>query len=91
MGSTRRASALGLSIAIAAAIVLPAIVGSTASAGDPTFYDESFVNYFSNAHVPGVGNSTKIYITDPIENPVVSQTEEICAMIYVFDEREGLQ
>ena len=64
--------------------------------GDPC-HDVQFVNYFSNA-APGDGSGKSggwLRVTDPLElttsGASTIQPEEICAMIYVFDIREGLQ
>ncbi len=64
----------------------------TCTAG--TCYNVQFVNYFSNAAGPSNGKGY-LRVTDPLElntsGASTIQPEEICAMIYVFDIREGLQ
>src|ERR1700688_3167762 len=64
------------------------LIGLTTAQAQPV-PDTQQINYFSNAHVPA-GNGANIYITDPLEASV-TQPEEICAMLYVFDTQQGLQ
>src|SRR5208282_459357 len=89
MGFGRRASAGGLLIAFVAAIALPMIASSAFAGPDPEMYDEEFVNYFNNANNPEIGNTANVYITNPLEFSSPSQPDEVCAMLYVFDPREG--
>ena len=84
-------------LAMVTAVLLVAATSRTARAEGTcttgTCYGVQYVNYFSNA-APGNGKGW-MRVTDPLElttsGSSTIQPEEICAMVYVFDIREGLQ
>jgi len=88
-------------LAMVTAILLVAATSRTARAEGTcttgTCYGVQYLNYFSNA-APGNGSGKHdgwLRVTDPLElttsGASAIQPEEICAMIYVFDIRQGLQ
>jgi len=61
------------------------------STGTTPIPDTSKINYFSGGSV-ATPNSTVINVTDPLESGnSTTQNEQICAMIYVFDNSERMQ
>jgi len=60
------------------------------STGTTPIPDTSKINYYSGGNV-ATPASTVINVTDPLESGNGTQPQDICAMIYVFDNAERMQ
>lgn len=53
--------------------------------------DTQRINYFTGGSVPASAGGGKVNVTDPLEPNFSSQSNEICAMIYVFNAAQRLE
>jgi hypothetical protein len=85
----------GIAVMTLAAAATLAMAGAQSaqaqSTGTTAVPDTQRINYFVGGNVPASAGGGKVNVTDPLEPNFSSQSNEICAMIYVFNAAQRLE